>query len=285
MKIGIVGNGTVGSATARAFMEWGEIRAYDDVASKRTHSLPEVLDCDLIFVCLPTPQRPGSMQCDISIVDRFFALQVPEHLGPNLSSTNFVLRSTVPIGTTEVLREKYGLDRLVHSPEFLTARCALTDAQMPARNLIGDDGDWVGSAKRWESSHVLHRLYERRFPGVPIHVMTSRESEAVKLVTNGFFAVKIAYLNEVNALVARLDNGGGMSWERVLNAVLADGRIAHSHTQVPGPDGEYGFGGACLPKDLANLICCITSEPGLDALVTGAAYARNLKDRHRNYQQ
>lgn len=120
---------------------------------------------------------------------------------------------------------------------------------------------------------MLNRLYKSRFPGVPLYMMTSDESEAVKLFTNGFFAVKIAFFNEVRALADKL----GLDWERVLGGVLSDGRISHNHTQVPGPDGQRGFGGACLPKDLANLIQCLydaeTSSPYLS--VCNSARMRN----------
>ena len=106
--------------------------------------------------------------------------------------------------------------------------------------------------------------------------MSSDESEAVKLFLNGFFSVKVAYFNEVNALASRLD----LNWDNILKGLLSDGRVAHSHTQVPGPDGKFGFGGTCLPKDLANLVHCLESN-GCMAQVTYAALLRNHQDRER----
>lgn len=262
MRIGVIGGGVVGKATARCFMEHAEeVCVYDAVKERSTHSVERTLNCDLVFVCLPTPTRSdGSL--DVSSIEAFFASVRDEAI-------NFVLRSTVPIGTTRMLTDVYKLTNLVHSPEFLTARCAATDAQLPARNVIGD----VDATR---CCAVLRQLYFERFPGVPTYVMRSDESEAVKLIQNSFFAVKISFFNEVNFLCQRL----GLDWYRVLAAVLADGRIAHSHTRVPGPDGKHGFGGACLPKDLAGLVHQMQSYD-MDVRVTKAALDRNTADRER----
>ena len=100
--------------------------------------------------------------------------------------------------------------------------------------------------------------------------------EAVKLFQNAFSAVKIATFNEFRSLADAMN----LDWERCLSALLAGGWINPMHTQVPGPDG-YGFGGKCLPKDLANLIDCISKETGQhSAVMLKAAKLRNdLIDR------
>lgn len=285
MKIGIVGAGTVGRATARTYLEHvEEVRVYDVVKERSTHDLREVLETDLIFVCLPTPQvQEGDsrgmipLSCDTEIIYGFFRHVKSSILGPipegGWCSRNFVLRSTVPIGTTNRLAAHFGLTNLVHSPEFLTARCAVTDAHIPSRNIIG-----VSDLGRWSSCcYLLAKLYRERFHGVFLHVMSSDESEAVKLFLNGFFATKIAYFNEVRTLADKL----GLDWDRVMEGVLSDGRIAHSHTKVPGPDGKFGFGGSCLPKDLSSLVYQLTSNE-LPAFVTVGAALRNETDRKRN---
>lgn len=260
MKIGIVGNGVVGQATARLWMEHvEEVRCWDTLPERRTHLYSEVLDgTDIVFVCLPTPWLEGG-GCDLSAVEKFF--------GKERTERKFVLRSTVPVGTCRALsKEHWNLSSLIHWPEFLTARCANTDAQIPARNVVG--GPSCGAKL------LLVDMLKKRFPGVPCFQLTSDESELVKLMTNAFFAVKVAYFNELY----RFAKDSALNWEMVLAAVLADGRIAHSHTRVPGPDGKLGFGGACLPKDLANLVDCIESN-GLSAAVCRAAMERNREDR------
>lgn len=269
LRIGIVGGGVVGRATARCFMEHAEVRVYDTNPSLSTHRILETVSCDLVFVCLPTPQKDGALGCDTSFVEGFFRETAADE---RERSRNFVLRSTVPVGTTRRLSEKYGLPNLVHSPEFLTARCALTDAMIPARNIIG--APVLPTVNTIDGCYdALWELYEKRFPGVQIIGMTSDESELVKLGLNSFFATKVAYFNELRAYADRM----GLDWERVHEGILSDGRIAHAHTQVPGPDGKWGFGGTCLPKDLANLVDAI----GADAHVTLGAHYRNLEDRQK----
>ena len=93
---------------------------------------------------------------------------------------------------------------------------------------------------------MLSKLYKKRFPGVQVVETDSDTSELIKLSQNSFFATKITFFNELYQLCSRL----GVSYNQVLAGLLADGRIAQSHTQVPGPDGQLGFGGECLPKDL-----------------------------------
>lgn len=264
LRIGVVGGGVVGRAVARCWLEWvKEVCVFDVLRERSTHSLFKVLECDLVFVCLPTPQVEGGMGYDLSAIENFF------YVG-NCAKTNLVLRSTVSIGTTRKLRLKYDLPSIVHSPEFLTARCSVTDAQMPARNIIG------GPPCRANS--LLTDMYRQRFPGIPLIHCGSEESEAIKLFTNGFFAVKLAYFNEIRAVADKL----GLDWDVVIQGILTDGRIAHAHTRVPGHDGKYGFSGGCLPKDLASLIATIQETLGEDgAPVTKGAYQRNLADRVR----
>jgi UDPglucose 6-dehydrogenase len=271
VKLGVVGNGVVGGAMARAFMEHAEVRVYDVVKEKATHTLPQVLDAEIVMVCLPSPQQKDGLAADLSAIDAFFRQAIGY---PNGKLPAYVLRSTVPIGTTRRLKEKYGLPRICHSAEFLTARCALTDAQTPARNIIGvtdfNSGLDVASGK-------LTELYAKRFPGVPIHQMTSDESEAVKLIQNSLFATLVAFWNEAYTLA----EVKGLDWETVQEAILSDGRVPHSHFKVPGPDGKFGYGGVCLPKDIASLVNHFTEE-GLRCDVSYGAMARNFDDRVRS---
>lgn len=269
VKIGVIGNGIVGSATARSFIEHvDEVRVYDKVPTKRVNPLLETLACDLVFICLPTPQDKPNLRCDTSILDEFF-----EAMREDYRETNFVLRSTVPIGYTKSIAEKYGFKSLIHSPEFLTARCAFTDAQMPARNILG----YVANSMSYvltDCEKQLQSLLKKRFPSVPIHKMTSDESESVKLMLNSFFAVKVSFFNEMYELCRKL----GLDWERVLNGILSDGRIAYSHTKVPGPDGKLGYGGTCLPKDIASLIDTFDKN-ALKSPVLLSSHIRNQYDR------
>jgi UDPglucose 6-dehydrogenase len=271
MKIGIVGNGVVGQATARSYLEHvKEVRCYDTDRLRRTHSLHETIACDIVFVCLPTPKHKDKDGIDTSIIESFFA--------PIARSTNnFVIKSTVSIGTTRRLADDYQLPNLCHSPEFLTARCALIDAQMPSRNVIGSPNAKDGLIVPNDGMRLLTKLYEKRFPGVDTYLMSSEESEALKLIQNSFFAVKVAFFNEVH----RVCEEQKLDWSCIRDALLADGRIHPSHTIVPGPDGKFGFGGACLPKDL-NALITYMDQIGIPSHVLHAAQWRNDKiDRKR----
>ena len=137
----------------------------------------------------------------------------------------------------------------------------------PHRQLIGKRIGGIG--------HILLReMYERRFPGVPIIEVPSQCTEMAKLVCNSFFSVKIAFFNEMHDWA----DAEGVDWEALMQAVLSDGRIAHSHTNVPGQDGERGYGGACLPKDIANAASRL-ERLGLIPHVMSAAIANNNKYR------
>lgn len=232
--VGIIGCGVVGRATARCWMEHGEVKIYDVDQRRRTHEREVVSRCEVVFVCLPTPDN-----CDTRLIEEYFAA-LDGYSGIH------VIKSTVPVGTTRQLAQRA---RVVHSPEFLTARCALVDSQCPSRIIFGQ------STLDPKARLLLHEMHERRFPGVPIHWTTSEASELIKLATNGFFATKVWYFNELY----RHCQARGIPWHDVRCGILSDGRIAHAHTQVPGPDGRYGFGGTCLPKDLRALAGALDS--------------------------
>lgn len=274
MRIGIIGGGVVGSATASVFRPYNEVLISDVDPIRNTHAIEDVCACEVVFICLPSPQKKDSLECDLSAIESLCSrvLDVPGRRG-----ANYVLRSTVPIGTTRHLREKHGLKNLVHSPEFLTARTAEHDATHPTQLLIGCPNPVT------QSSHPVHALYKARFYGIPIEMMGSDESEAIKLFTNAFFAVKVAFFNEINLLASKLN----LDWQTVVKGMVRDGRVGAEHTRVPGPDGKYGFGGACLPKDLGFLIQHLLatwtsgSNKVVAPLVTAGAHQRNLLDRKR----
>ncbi len=272
IRIGVVGMGIVGKATARCFLEHvAEVKCYDCIVSLGTHHVDDVLRCDLVIVCLPEDK-----------CEDFFR---------RCPSSNYVLRSTVPVGFTKRISEEQHHSNLVHWPCFATERCSLVDEQMPARNIIGiprymsqvipdpeiiercGEGDYrVGHS---QCSYLLFNTLIDRFPSVPLQLMSSDETETVKLMTNAFFATKVSLFNEFYAFCKVND----MDWEAVRLAILADGRICPSHTQVPGPDGKMGFGGRCLPKDLDILIQSMMETRSAIPEIIASVKRRNLWDR------
>ena len=265
MRIGIIGGGVVGNATARAWLEHCEdVMVYDADPKRRTHDFVDVVRCDVVCVCVPTPMREDGTGIDTRIVD-----SVLHDVAVIRSSSIVAVRSTVPVGYCALVAKKYKIPNLIHWPEFLTARCAVTDAMMPTRNVIGTV-DGVD-----EYAYVpFSRQVRVRWPSVPFYQGSSEESEFVKLATNAFFATKVAFWNEAHRYAKQLFQNETY-WGWLMKVILSDGRIHPSHTQVPGPDGQTGFGGACLPKDLREFINGMDSI-GVQNGVARAAYDRNL---------
>jgi UDPglucose 6-dehydrogenase len=194
---------------------------------------------DAVFVCVPTPSKPDGAS-DISNV-----CEAAEKLK---GTTGVIaLRSTVPPGTTEYIEETFDIPNIVHSPEFLTERYAEQEASNPKWMVIGSI---KGNTHSVASARLLNLFYNNRFPNIQICMMSSRESELMKLACNSFFATKISFFNELKLLCEKMDT----DYSKILSGMLCDQRISGSHTRVPGHDRQKGFGGNCLPKDLCSLI-------------------------------
>lgn len=261
-RIGIVGNGFVGNAVAKGFASTKkvEVLIYDIDESRRTHDYDDVISCDYVFVCLPTPMThtEGGV-CNLSFVENFF-----DDIGD--SDSIFIIKSTVPIGTTKKLSEDYPRLKIVHNPEFLTAVNAEYDFIHSDRHVIG--------GKQYILRDV-QKLYKICFPNIPVYTMNSDESEATKYFANCFLASKLMIFNEMKILC---ENLGTIDYSKVIDGVVSDSRIGKSHTMVPGPDGEYGFGGTCFPKDINALITTM-KENGMDPLVLESVWEQNKKFR------
>lgn len=265
--IGIVGNGVVGAATGGLYIRLPntyEVRFYDKEQRRCSHNLDSVMGASVVFVCLPTPLYSDPTQgLDLSALDDFFGRV-------RGSSTQIVLRSTVPIGATSKLARCYGLTNppLLHYPEFLTERNADADAAHPGRIVVG--GPYLAN---WQVLQHIMAPFKHQ-PITPI-LCSRQESEAIKLFSNAYLATKVSLSNELRQLAAIC----GLDWERVREGVTKDPRIGHSHTQVPGPDGVYGFGGSCLPKDLACLITEFEKRAAVQPDILLAVSSRNHRDR------
>lgn len=259
MTIGVIGGGVVGRATANAYAEHvADVRVYDVRPQRCTSDLRRACMCDLIFICLPESNIPSFFKNELTVWEG-----------------NFVIKSTVPVGMTRMIKQL--CPNVVHSPEFLTSRCAVLNAQTPSRNVIGIPWEEDEPTLHNQCGRLLYEVYEKRFPGVKIHRMSSEESELLKLMQNSFFAVKVAFFNEAKLLADRIN----LDWPTILKALLADGRVHPSHTQVPGPDGMYGFGGGCLLKDLSTFRNLLV-HMNIPSNVSQAALNRNMYDRGRN---
>lgn len=256
MRIGIVGGGFVGSATALLACKDIETITYDldpVRCSPPGTTTQDLLTCDLVFVCVPTPSY-DSGECNTMIVDRCIA-------GLKESGIhNIVLRSTVPPGTSERLDVAF-------MPEFLTEANWRVD--------FYECKAWVFGIQNETQATLLQSMLTLAKDAGSIKydnaVFVSRkEAELIKYVRNNFLALKISFFNEIHALCKVI----GADYNAVRDGVVLDHRIGASHTSVPGPDGHYGYGGTCLPKDTSSLFNIMTNH-GVDSHIVKAAVIRN----------
>jgi len=256
MKVGIIGNGFVGEAQAFAFSPTYEIKIYDVDPLKSINTLDEVHNCEVVFVCVPSPMNEDGSQNLTYIHDVFDKAK---------TKAVYVIKSTVIPGTTRLLQKKYKDLSIVFSPEFLTQRTAKLDMMTQARVIFG--GDDI-------STEALEKFYSKRFKNRNYIHTDPTTAELIKYMNNTFFATKVSFMNEFKILANKL----GVDWETAVWGFASDHRLGDSHLDVPGPDGKLGFGGTCFPKDI-NAIIDVANSNEVDMKVLKAAWETNLKVR------
>jgi len=284
--IGIIGQGFVGSAIREGLKSFYNVKAYDidkskcwNVADKST--VDEVIwHSDIIFVCLPTPMRANG-SCDTRILESaldnaYKSLKKqdpdPKHsdfLNRQTQKKTFVIKSSVPPGTTESLSKKYPRINLCFSPEFLTEANSFEDFKNQSRIIIGGDG-----------AKTVKAMFRKPFPNIPIIVTKSATAEMVKYFTNCFLATKVTFANQMFQIC--LDNN--IDYDKVCEYTLYDNRIGNSHLAVPGPDGDLGFGGHCFPKDLAAMISFGAKNEGNTSFLEAVQDYNNKCRRFRDWE-
>lgn len=267
MKIGIIGNGFVGSSVAFGFSPQtgcdADVKIYDKNKSKSVHTLIETLKQDFIFISVPTPSnKDGSINLDIlhSLFD-----DINKNNGYDRNNI-FLIRSTVTPGTSRRIQEYYPHLNIVFNPEFLTERSARLDFINQSRFILGG-GE--------ENINRVSDLYQWRFGSTISIIKTNYETaEMIKYMNNCYFATKISFLNEMY----QVSNKCGVDWNMAIEGFVRDGRIEHSHLSVPGPDGKFGFGGVCFPKDV-KAILNFADTLGVNMNVLNGAWKTNLEVR------
>ena len=266
-KIGVIGKGFVGSAVQHGFSPNvgcdTEVRVFDIDPTRSLHTLKETVnESDFVFISVPTPSEKNG---EISLTILMDALSMISAASTN-PNTRFLVRSTVIPGTTENLQNIYSDLRLVFNPEFLTERSANFDFINQTRFIIGGN---------WSDTVEVAKLYRWRF-GKSLSILQTnfQTAEMIKYMNNTFFATKISFLNEMYLLAQECD----VKWEDAVEGFVRDGRIGHSHMNVPGHDGKFGFGGSCFPKDIQAIIN-FGDSLGVDMKVLKGAWETNLKVR------
>ena len=265
MIIGIIGQGYVGTAIKSGFEKYYELETYDKFStSKSTVNLHDlVLLSDVIFVCVPTPMNVDG-SCYIGIVEEVIS-EVNEISISSESNPIVVLKSTVPPGTTDRLNKKCKGINIIFNPEFLTEANFIEDFKNQTRIILG------GTRK---GTNVLRQVYSKVFPMAHIIKTGSITAEMVKYMTNAYLATKVSFSNEIKQICDKLD----IDYDKVVEYAILDERLGNTHLGVPGPDGDCGFGGHCLPKDI-NALISVAHEFGIEPEVLEAVVETNDKVR------
>jgi UDPglucose 6-dehydrogenase len=266
--IGIIGNGFVGGAVAFGFKEY-EPLIYDINPEVSKNTFDEVANCKYLFVCLPTPRVSEiGGEANLCIVnDCLQRLSMKKN-----KDQVILLKSTVPVGVTKELAKTYNLKNLIHCPEFLTAANANHDFVNADRTIIGSP--YFTDSEGLKYSEMAKELFLKVFPNIPVYTMSSCESEMVKYTANCFLATKVGFFNMIFMLGEKL----GLDYDRVLSGVLSDPRVGASHTSVPGPDGDFGFGGTCFPKDVNAMIKTLDKH-GISSSILESVWEDNMRYR------
>tara|TARA_Y100000996_G_scaffold352542_1_gene292149 strand:+ start:336 stop:1166 length:831 start_codon:yes stop_codon:yes gene_type:complete len=254
--VGILGNGFVGESQAFAFSPTCEIKIFDKDPLRSINTLEEVLSSDFIFVCVPTPMKKDGSQ-DFSYIENVFENAIK---GPI-----YIIKSTVLPGSTKLLQNKFKDLDIVFSPEFLTERNAKLDMLTQTRIIFGGEKKLTKECENLFSQRFMNRTF--------IHT-DSTTAEFIKYMNNNFFATKVSVMNEYY----RLGKIIGIDWKSAIHGFAADQRIGDSHLHVPGPDGKYGFGGTCFPKDI-NALISFAKENGTIMNTLEGAWKTNLEVR------
>ena len=234
-SIGIIGLGFVGDAINRSFEGSFINRVLIDPHKGYNDSYDDLSETSGVFVCVPSPMgEDGS--CDTRIL---------ESVLDNLKNVDYrgviISKCTAPPAVYARLQKDF--PNLVHVPEFLTAANALADYLNGKFAFIGGEV----SAYRNEAERII-KISQNEIKQV-YHCSIS-EASLAKYAINSFLATKVIFMNELYQLA----EAAGCRYEMIARMMSADERIGRSHMRVPGPDGGFGFGGMCFPKDTAALL-------------------------------
>jgi UDPglucose 6-dehydrogenase len=236
---GIYGIGFVGHAIFKTFKKKGvNVTGYDKFVTGFDNQ-HDMLQCDIIFLCLPTKFDSKINSYDKSCIEEACKFLVDnEYKGP------VIIKSTVEPESTSTLEAKFALN-LIHNPEFLTARTADHDYLNQTHIVLGR-GDNC-SDEKYQKVIDFHQTY---FPSAEISQCSSIESESMKIFANCFYSVKVQFFTELYLLCKKTE----VNYELVKNMIVKNGWVSPMHTNVPGPDGEVSYGGLCFPKDTNALL-------------------------------
>ena len=236
MKVSIIGYGFVGKALFNALSDRVDVQKIDPILNT---SIDEIKDFtpDIIFICVPTPMNADGTQ-DISIL-----IDIIKKINSFNLSSLIVIKSTIL--PSYVYQIENMLENFVYNPEFLREKHANEDFINSKMIIFGGKKNSAEELSNFYINFLNCKCKD--------YVVTDATSASfIKYMINSFLATKVIFFNEFNSLFD--SSNAKEDWSRLTEIIARDERVGLSHMDVPGHDGRYGFGGACLPKDSKAIV-------------------------------